>query len=73
MEFTKGYFFDTLLKANNAIKKINEGEGIPNNNNSTLTYCRANKCVGGYFILVDEVTNKYLSGVIDVKLLTQNI
>lgn len=73
MEFTKGYFFNTLLKANNAIKKINEGEGIPNNNNSTLTYCIANKCVGGYFILVDEVTNKYLSGEIDIELPIQTI
>jgi hypothetical protein len=73
MELTKGYFYETLLKANNAIKIINEGEHIPNNNNSTLTYCEANKCVGGYFILVDEVTSKYLSGEIYVELPPQTI
>jgi hypothetical protein len=73
MEYTKAYYFNTLLKANNAIKKINEGEHIPNNNNSTTTYCEANKCVGGYFILVDEVTSKYLSGEINVELPPQTI
>jgi hypothetical protein len=73
MEFTKGFFFNTLLKANNAIKKINKGENIPNNNNSTLTYCEAIKCVDGYFILVDEVTSKYLINQINIELINNEI
>ena len=69
MESTKGFFYSTKTAANNAIKTINQGEGLPNNGFTTKTYCEPTKCVGGWFVLVDEITSKYLSGEIDVELL----
>ena len=67
MAYTKGYFFNTLAKAKNKVDIINSGEGIPNKDGSTQTYCEPIKCFGGYYLPFDEVTCKYLTGEIDVE------
>ena len=67
MAFIRGYFYATKTAANNAVKTINQGEGIPNNGYLTQTYCEPIQCVGGWCILHDEVTSKYLLNDIEIE------
>lgn len=72
MEFIKGYFYTTLQAAQSAVIVINEGEGLPKEGGSTLSYCQPAECVGGWFILADAVTSKYLTGAVDVELINED-
>jgi hypothetical protein len=66
MATTNGYFFTSLALANAKISEINEGEGLPNSGCTTKTYCEALPCVGGYYIIQDEVTSKYCDNLISI-------
>jgi hypothetical protein len=70
MESTKGYLFKTEKAAKTAVNLINEGEGLPNNGYTTKTYCEPIEVVGGWAILHDEVTQKYLGQPVDIVLPT---
>ena len=73
MAYTKGYFFTTLAKAKTKVDIINLGEGIPNENSKTKTYCEPIKCVSGYYLPFDDITSKYLTGEIDIEPIIVNI
>jgi hypothetical protein len=68
MASTKGYLFQTKQAAITAVSSINEGEGIPNNGFLTKTYCEPIEVVGGWAILHDEVTQKYLGTPVDIEI-----
>lgn len=68
MAYIKGYFFKDYEQAQKAINLINEGENLPHNNGLTNTYCEAVKCKGGYYIINDEVTSKYLTELQDIEI-----
>lgn len=70
--YIKGYLFETLEAANDAVSVINSGEGLPNSGFSTQTYCNPIEVVGGWAILKDEVTSHYLSGEVDIEYLPIN-
>jgi hypothetical protein len=60
--YIKGYLFETLSFAQEAVTAINKGEGIPISKNSTTTsYCEPVKCKNGYYLSFDNVTAKYLN------------
>ena len=68
MAYIKGYFFENYEQAEKAVNIINEGENLPHNNGLTNTYCLPKKCIGGYYIIYDEVTSKYLTEVVNIEI-----
>ena len=69
MAYIKGYFFGSKTAANNAVKQINQGEGIPAFIDSiTQSYCEPINCKGGYYIIYDELTSKYLTEVVEIEI-----
>jgi hypothetical protein len=59
MATINAYFFPSLQSCNAKIAEINAGENLPNNGFLTTAYCEALPCVGGYYIIHDEITSKY--------------
>ena len=69
MASIKGYFFVTKTAANNAVKQINQGEGIPAFTDSiTQSYCEPINCIGGYYLPYDEVTSKYFTEAVNIEI-----
>lgn len=68
MQFIKGYFYQTEAQALIKINEINQGEKIPQPGASTETYCEPLRCVGGFYLPFDEVTQKYLGVPSDIEL-----
>ena len=60
--------FTTEQQANDAIDRINIGEGIPVSPDSiTTTYCMAEQLEDFWYIRADEVTKKYINEVIEIE------
>jgi hypothetical protein len=68
MESTKGYFYKTKATATKAIDTINNGENIPQEGSTTITYCEPIVCKNGFCISYDEVVQKYLGQPIDIEI-----
>ena len=74
MEFTKVHEFESFEQANNAIDKINKGEGIPINDSATTrTYTEPQENNGNIYILADEVTQKYLGEPTEIELVYDDL
>ena len=59
--FIKAHIYQTQAEAQTAIDMVNQGEGIPfNENATTLTYMPIQQYENIYYIAADEVTEKYL-------------
>lgn len=57
--------FNTIEEVEIAIETINNGEGIPINDNAmTTTYTRYFEYDGIYYIYADNVTEKYIDEVV---------
>ena len=70
----KAHIFDSLEQANNAIDTINQGEGIPVNDEATTrTYTQAQENNENIYILADEVTIKYLGEPSEIELIFDEI
>ena len=60
--------FTTEQQANEAIERINKGEGIPASPDSiTTTYCMAEQLEDFWYIRADEVTRKYINEVTEIE------
>jgi hypothetical protein len=69
MASIKAHTFTTEQEANNAIEQINQGEGIPINETATTrTYTQWQQLEDIYYIVADEVTEKYLGEPTDLEL-----
>jgi hypothetical protein len=65
----KAHVFTTEAEAQQAIDLINQGEGIPVSEDSvTRTYTNYQTVGDTYFIVADEVTEKYLGEPTDLEL-----
>jgi hypothetical protein len=66
----KAHTFQTHQEAQQAIDRINQGEGIPVNPEAvTRTYTEAQENEGRIFIISDEVTIKYLGEPIEIEII----
>lgn len=74
MTFIKAHKFNEFLDSENALKQINQGEGIPLNDDSvTLTYTSIYKQNGIYYIRADQTTQKYLGQPEDLEIIPPDI
>lgn len=74
MVFIKVHTFTTEAEAQQAIELINNGEGIPVNEDSvTRTYCEAIAYEDFWYIHADEITQKYLGQPIDIQIIQEEI
>jgi hypothetical protein len=64
------YLFDTIESANKAVQLINEGENIPREGCVTNVYCEPMPHDDKYYILKDEVTEKYLTDFVTIELIS---
>jgi hypothetical protein len=63
------YLFNTKNEVKLFIKKINDGEGIPKNQNSvTRTYCQYEEFDNKFYIELDNVIRKYGEGLDEVEI-----
>jgi hypothetical protein len=69
MASIKAHIFTSEQEAQQAIDLINEGEGIPVSEDAvTRTYTQWQQLEDIYYIVADEVTEKYLSEPNDLEL-----
>jgi hypothetical protein len=69
MAFIKAHIFATEQEATAAIDLINQGEGIPFNEDAvTRTYTDWQQLDDIYYIIADEVTEKYLGEPTDLEI-----
>ena len=69
MASIKAHTFTIELEAVNAIDLINQGEGIPVSDDAvTRTYTDWQQLEDIYYILADEVTEKYLGEPTDLEI-----
>ena len=69
MASIKAHIFATEQEATAAINLINQGEGIPFSDDAvTRTYTDWQQLEDIYYILADEVTEKYLGEPVDLEI-----
>lgn len=67
-ETITAYSFNTEAQALDAVSVINQGEGIPADENAvTQTYTTPFEFGGSWYIIRDAVTEKYLSSPVTVE------
>lgn len=70
--YINAHIFNTIELANEAIERINKGEGIPVSDDSvTRTYCECISHEDIFYIQADEVTEKYLGKSTEIEIQTE--
>ena len=68
MQLLKSHIFQTEQAALEAIETINQGEGIPVSEDAvTRTYTTAQQYGDIWYIIADEITEKYLGEPIELE------
>jgi hypothetical protein len=74
MQYIKAHIFQTETEAFEAIETINQGEGIPVSEDAvTRTYTTAQQQDDIWYIVADDITEKYLGETIELETLNTQL